>query len=812
MKKRLFFLLLTTVILTAFSQAQLTGSISGTVKDGNNKGLSSATVYLTRAADSALVKSTIADSAAFRFGNLADGIYKVTVTNIGFKKYTSEPITISGGQSAELPAITMTQSDGSAMQEVFINGKKPFIEQKIDRTVVNVEAMISASGTNAFELLGKMPGVGVDMDGNVSLKSRSGTLIYVDGKPTYLSAGDLAGYLRSMPSATIERIELIPNPPAKYDAAGSGGIINIVTKKIRQIGFNGSTNLSYGQGVYEKVNASVNLNYRLNKVNFFGNLSYSESKDFERSDKQRAYIGQDGSITSRFRQRGFTRFDRTSYNARIGFDYYRSKSTTWGVVMNGVIRPSSDKGGNTTLLLDKSFGLDSSVIFRNNSDNKWRSGNVNINMLHRFSKPGKELSFDLDYVTYKTSSDQVFDYYFYNAGNIKTDETSLMGELPRRINIYSAKADYSYPFSNGIKLETGAKSSLVKTDNKADYFNRENGSILPDYEKTNTFLYDENINAAYISAYKEFKRFEIKAGLRMENTIMKGNQLGNITKADSSFRRNYVDLFPTLFLSYRFDTMDKHQLVLSYGKRINRPSYQLLNPFLSFVDKYYQEAGNPFLRPQLSQSLELTHTYKRFLNTGVFFDYLVNSFNRVIELADSNTFINRPANIGKMSNLGLLVTVDINPTKIWSMNVYCEVGIKHVKSVFNDISVDTSVRFYSFQLRNSFAFKKGWTMEVYGYISSSDFTGQFVVRPMGEMTFAAQKKFKRSSLTLNAKDFLYTRISRGTILNIPDVDAKFDNRRDSRAVSLSFNYRFGKSNNQSRRRRGSVEDEQSRVN
>jgi hypothetical protein len=793
---------------------QLTGSITGAVKDMNAQKLHAATIYLNRATDSVLVKTTIADSGRFQFTNIPAGTYRITVTNVGFRKHVSEPFTITPEQPAlVLPEITMIQADRNTLQDVTVFGRKPFIEQKIDRTVVSVDQMISAAGTNAFELLEKLPGVGIDFDGNVSLKGKSGALVFVNNKPTLLSAADLAGYLKSIPSGTLDKVELISNPPARYDASGTGGIINIILKKNTQEGFNGSTNISYGQGMYEKLNASVNTNYRVNKLNFYANVGASESKDFERSRKTRAYRGPGETVTSRFLQEGFSRFDKTSFSGRVGLDYLHSKNTTWGIVLNGSIRPSADLGGNTTFLQGKNFELDSSVIFRNNSDNEWRNGGVNVNMLHKFRKAGNEVSFDADYATYKTVSDQVFDYLYYDGGNSFKDQNSLLGYLPRNIDIYSARLDYQLPLNNGIHLETGLRSSFVNTDNRADYFIRDNGITTPDYENTNTFRYDENINAAYISANKSItRRLEIKAGLRVEQTLAKGHQLGNAIKPDSSFKRDYVNLFPTAFIAYKFDSVDKHQVVLSYGKRINRPSYQSLNPFLSFVDRYYQEAGNPFLNPQVSQVLEVTYTYNRFLNASVFYDYVENTFNRVMELSGTNTFINRPANIGKITNLGVLVTADINPAKIWNLFLYNEVGRKSVKSVFNGINVDTAIYFYSFQFRNSFTLKKGWSMELNGFIASRDFTGQFVVRPQGELSAAIQKRFKRSSLTISARDILYTRISRGTILNIPDVDATFDNRRDSRVITASFNYRFGKVNNRGRNRRSSAEEEQNRVN
>lgn len=812
MKKSFLLFVGLLLLLSVAGWAQQSGSVKGTIHNEKHQPVP-ATVYLIKMPDNTLAKTMIADSGTFVMDNVGPGDYTLTVTALGYKKTNTAVFKVTAEiPLVELPAIILPADAGRNLKEISIFGKKPFIEQKIDRTVVNVEAMPSAAGTNAYELLDRLPGVRVSDNGTVSIKGKQGTVIYVDGRPTYLSEGDMSSYLKSLLSANLDKVEIMPNPPAKYDAAGSGGVINIITRKNQQRGFNGNFNLSYGQGAYEKLNGALNLNYRTNKVTLFGNFGVAESKDFEKSAKTRAYNDTYGAVTSRFTQEGFTRMAQNPYTVKLGMDYFKSKRTTFGIVLNGVIRPSDDRGGNITYLQTPAFTIDSSVEFRNKTVNKWKNGTVNLNMTHRLDSAGKEITVDVDYAYYDTDNDQQFDYYTYTPDRQLKNYSGLLGNLPRTINIYSAKVDYTMPIPKGWKADAGLKSSLVKTSNIAEYFSRNAENVtIPDYEKTNTFLYNENINAAYISVNKRMNRLELQLGLRAEQTNAEGRQLGNQIKEDSSFTRHYLDVFPTFYLSYRFDTLNRHQLQLSYGKRINRPSYQMLNPFLSFVDKYYQEAGNPYLAPQKTHTTEVNYIFNKFLTTTLYYDYMINTFNRVMDLSGQNTFINRPANIGKIQNRGIVVSGDIYPLKAWDLFFYVEAGNKRVTSVFNNIDVDSSMMYYSVQLRNQFSLPKGWTIELGGFWSSRDFTGQFVTDPFWELSTTVQKRFRKSSVTLGMRDIFYTRVSKGIILYIPGVDATFNNKRDSRVVTLSYNYRFGKSSNSPRRRKGSAETEQSRA-
>jgi outer membrane receptor protein involved in Fe transport len=282
--------------------AQATASISGTVQDKTKKPVAAATIQLLKVADSSLVKVAVtADNGLFTFNHLKPGTYRVTVTAIGFTFYTSDTVSIvAENEPKKLPLIELTVADANQLNAVTVTARKPFLERKIDRTIMNVDALISNAGVSALEVLDKAPGILVDQDGNISMNGKSGVVIFIDDKPTYLSGADLASYLKSLPSGTLDVIEIMTNPPAKYDAAGNAGVINIKTKKLKQKGFHGNIAPGYMQGAYPKSFNSLNLNFRNNAFNYFANIGYNYSENFSDLLIQRRYVNDDGTPHSLF--------------------------------------------------------------------------------------------------------------------------------------------------------------------------------------------------------------------------------------------------------------------------------------------------------------------------------------------------------------------------------------------------------------------------------------------------------------------------------------------------------------------------------
>lgn len=769
-------------IASIFVNAQ---SISGKVADSGQKPLDGANVYLMK--DSVLVKTALADAGgAFSFALLKPGKYRINITMMGFASYKS------GLLKPDTTLLVSMQPTGKQLKEVVITSQKQFVEQKIDRTVVNVDALISNAGSTAMDVLEKSPGVLVDQSGAISLKGKGGVKIFIDDKPTYLSGADLENYLRSLSSATIDQIELMSNPPAKYDAAGNGGVINIRLKRSKAKGFNGGINLSYSQGYYGRTNNGLNFTYRDNKVNLFGNFSYNIGNGFSDLDINRHFFTDAGAPDYDFLQNSFIRRKSKSYNSKIGLDYYLSEKTTLGFVINGLINPGDVNTINKSRFLNTGGNLDSTIVALNAQHRNFKNGSANVNYRHQYDKKGRELTFDVDCLRYQTNMSQSFDNTGYLPnGDIYTQDL-LTGNLPSNINIWSAKTDYTHPLNSGFKLETGLKSSYTKTDNIADYFVTNNGGTsTPDYDKTNHFIYKEQISAGYLNINKDWKRISLQLGFRFENTVSDGHQLGNIQKPDSTFKRNYNGIFPTAYIQYKLDSTGSHSINFNYGRRIDRPYYEDLNPFLSPLDKFTYYTGNPFLKPSYTDNLELSHTWKN-ITTTLNYSSTKDDVNETIEIVNG-IYYSRPGNLGKIIAKGASVDAGFDITKWFNFHFYGSVTNIHTTSQFYTGILNTQGTFFFVKPILLFKLPKDWTTQFDGAYQSKVTNAQFVATARGKVNMAVTKKFSPSlSMTLVGNDLFYTFNNGGQINNLANVKANYLNRGDSRTVVLSLNYRFGK--------------------
>lgn len=798
-------------IASTFAAAQTGNKLSGQVLLADGNPAAAATVTLIKAADSTTVKMLLANTdGRFAFDGVSNGAYRLSITLVGYQKYKSAGIDMSG-QAVDLPAIKLVQ-DGIMLKDVGVTSKKQFIVHKQDRTIVNVDALISGAGTTALEILEKSPGVQVDQNGGVSLKGKQGVTIFIDDKPTYMSGDDLANYLRSLPSSSLDQIEIMTNPPAKYDAAGNAGVINIKTKKNSVRGFNGGLNLSGNQGQLFRSNNSFNFNYRNNKLNIFGNLSHNLNNSFTDLDLNRMYKNADGSAKSYFEQNTYFKRHGNAVNLKTGADYYVSENTTCGVVFTGMLRKSSQKNNNTSNLYSSTRQLDSIIVAQNLDNLNYKNGGINLNYRTQFDKNGHELTADADFLTYRNKTEQSYLNNSYFPDRTPKFQDILTGYLPNHINIYSLKTDYSRPLNNGWKFAAGAKASYAKTNNIADYSYTINNITKPDYDKSNQFIYKENINAAYVNMSREGKHLSVQAGLRLENTYSDGHQLGNIMKPDSMFKRRYTNLFPTVYLSYKFDTLANNQVGINYGRRIDRPYYQDLNPFISPLDKFTYYVGNPFLKPAFTNSFELSHTYKNKITTTLSYSKIKDDVNETIEITNG-LYFSRPGNIGTKEIKTISVDAGFDPAKWLNIHAYTEFTNISSRSNFYTGQLNTSGSYWFINSNARITLGKGWDGELSGNYRTKLYDAQFIIGTLWQANAALQKKLSSSTtLKMSVNDIFYSRKVTGQITNLASADASWVNKADSRFVTLSLSYRFGKAiANQRKHDATGAESEQNRV-
>jgi len=793
MKKLMAILAIWLSIAATFAHAQNTASIQGTVNEALNKPFDYATVTLFKGSDSTLVKANFTEKdGRFIFSNIIPGSYRISVTAMGFDRFRSAVIQISGTENISLKPILL-QASSKNLQQVDIVSKKAFVERKIDRTVVNVDALISNAGSTALDVLEKSPGITIDQNGTISLKGKQGATVFIDDKPTYLSGADLQSYLQSLPASALEQIELMTNPPARYDAAGNAGVINIKTKKGKIKGFNGALNLGITQGQLTRSNNSVNVNYRNNKLNLFATVSENLNNSFSDLTIFRRYKNADESTKSIFDQHSYFKRHGNTLNGKVGADYYATDKTTWGILLTGMTRASTQRNDNTSNLLNAASQLDSVIVAENTDVIDYRNTGINLNFRHQFDKKGTEITVDGDYLNYKNQTDQVYDNYSYFPDRSLKSKDRLTGSLPANVDIYSLKTDYTKTLPSDWKFSSGLKSSFIKTDNTVNYFNTVNAVTLPDYEKSNHFVYKENINAGYLNLSREGKKLSVQLGLRIENTNTDGHQYGNVIKPDSAFNRSYTDFFPTVYLSYKLDSMSNNQLGLNYGRRIDRPYYQDLNPFLSPLDKFTYYVGNPFLKPAYINSIELSHTYKNTLTTTLSYSSTKDEVNETIEILNG-TYYSRPGNIGKSTLKSISVDAGVDPTKWLNAHLFLQVAQTHSVSDFYTGPLDTKGVFYYIGPVFQFKFPSDWSAELAGSYQSKVVNAQFIAGAVKQVRAALMKKLSAStSLKLAVNDIFYTRVNSGVINNLALTEARYRNLSDSRFATLSLNYRFGKS-------------------
>ncbi|MEI9947260.1 MAG: outer membrane beta-barrel protein [Chitinophagaceae bacterium] len=719
-------------------------SIQGIVLSEEGDHLEGATVFLYRHTDSVLIKTSLTNAEGkYLFEELAPGNYFIRIDYVAKVSFSSAIITVSQTQKLiDVPPVRLKTFEKKALENVTVLSKRKFVEQKIDRTVINPDVLISNAGTTALEVLEKAPGVQVSIDGVISLKGSQGVLVYIDDKPTYMSSADLVSYLRSIPSGNIDVIELMTNPPAKYDAAGNAGIINIKLKKIKTMGFNGGINLSYGQGVYARSNNSFNFNYRINKINIFSNWGYTNNTSYQDLYINREYFTSSGDLSSAFNQNSFIKRHPKNVSGKLGIDIYLNKKLTVGAVLNGL----SDVYRETTT--NKAEILDQNLVLKNNVDafskvkRRWKNRSVNANFTYKLDSTGKELTGNFDHIYYSSKRSNSLLNAVYNPGGSLDNKTNLVSELPASIIINTAKLDLTHPLNNSSSFEAGIKTSFIRTTNTASFFDEKNATLTPNYDFTNSFSYKENINAAYVSYRFEGKRFSLQSGLRLENTNIKGYQFGNPTHKDSTFERKYTSLFPTVYVSYKLDSADVHHLGLSLGRRVDRPNYQDMNPFTYPMDRYTLYSGNPFLQPTYSYNAELSYTYKSNMTASFQYSFTNDVISETIE-QNNGIFYSRPGNLGKQISYGLSITGTLPIKPWWNIQLYSELTHNRFISFLYGQRLNNRGSYYYISAVNLFQLGKLWNAELAGNYQSSVYVGQFITIPVGVARIALAKKIMK---------------------------------------------------------------------
>lgn len=795
------------VMLASFAQAQ---QVSGVVKDQQGKGLEKTTVSLLRAKDSSVVKLVVTgDNGKFSINAPQPGRYLVSASYVGYISSYSQVFELSGSGSINVPDLSITKVSGN-MKEVVVTAQKPIVEVKADKTILNVEGTINSVGSDALELLRRAPGVMVDKDDNLSLAGKNGVQVFIDGKPSPLSGSDLSNYLKSLQSAQIEAIEIITNPSAKYEAAGNAGIINIKLKKNKTFGTNGSVNAGYVQGDYPKYNGGLNLNYRNKHVNIFGNYNYNNGKNVMTMNSRKEQFD------TLFTQNNKIIFKNNTHGFKGGIDYFINAKSTIGAVVSGNIANNDITTAGPMYFTYMPTGQLNRILKATNTQSMDRD-NVNTNLNYRYAVTGgTELNIDADYGFFKLRSNQYQPNYYYQPNGVTEISRVIYNMLsPTDINLFSLKTDYEKNYKGG-RLGIGGKIGIVNTDNDFKRYDVYNSGKVLDTAKSNRFQYKENINALYVNYNKQYKKgIMVQFGLRAENTHSRGTSTGsqkitnNWVKYDSTFKRDYTDLFPSAAVTFNKNPMK--QWTIAYSRRIDRPAYQDLNPFEFKLNEYTFMKGNTLLRPQYTNSFSVTNVYKYRLTTKLNYSHVKDIFAQIPDTVDKTKGFLTKKNLAKQDVASLNISYPFQK-KWYSFFVNMNANYSHYTADYGggDRKVDLKVFALTYFMQNSFKLGKGWTGELSGlYLSPSVWQGTIKSKAMGTVDLGLQKTvFKGQGTVKAAVSDVFRTMKWGGSSDFAGVNSTFNGHGETPQFKLNFNYRFGSNQVKgARQRKSAVEEE-----
>lgn len=790
------------------AQTALNGRIYGRITDERNIPFGYANISLLKASDSTLVKGTAAANDGSFSLNIPDGNYIIAVNMMGFDKLVKGPYLVNAGkQFYNLGDLKLAPS-ARQLSGVNITYRKPLVERQVDKTVLNIENSVLAIGNTAFDILQKAPGVSISQAGVISLKGKQGSTVMIDGKPTYLSSEDLTNLLNATEGSAIQSIELITNPSAKYDASGAAGIINIILKKNRNFGTNGSVNLGGGYGTYAKENGDASINHRDGKINAYGNISYDHNKRFFDDDITR--LNNTAADQTYFNQTGRTISERNNTSYKAGIDYFINEKNTLGIAVNGNVSRSNGKGNILTLIGNQPGETDSLVKAINTNNAKNTNITYNINYKGVLDTLGQQINIDADYSRYNRDRLDSYDNNYFNAAGAADKLPYIFRNFtPANIRIWALKADYVYPLSKGTKLNAGLKSSFVNTDNNSLFENYSEADWQYDGVRSNHFIYDENINAAYASIQKEFEHTTIQVGLRAEQT----NSTGNSLTTQTVTKLHYLNLFPSVFVNHILSA--DHEIGFSYSRRIERPDYGSLNPFTRFIDLYTYSVGNPYLKPQFTNSFEVSYAYKKMINATLGYSYAKDVITQIIT-SDTlkKTLYNTEGNLAKYSSIDFNLSAPVQITKWWSS--YNSLTAFYGKFSTPDLlgaPYDKGKAVLEFNTTQTITIAPTISAELSGSYRSKGLEATFSIASQYRADAGINKSFLSKKLNIKAAlNDIFNSWKLTTSSTLPSQSYVHYIKPESQIFRLTCSYRFGNTNvKAARQRTKSSEDEQNRV-
>ncbi|WP_029286855.1 outer membrane beta-barrel protein [Pedobacter sp. R20-19] len=771
--------------------------LKGKISDVANVGVAGAKVSLLTS-DSVIVRTSGSDeNGRFKMLDLPTGSYTLLVSSLNFIN-SEKKITLTNDTQTEI----ILGEKVLALNDVVVNGKAPMFERKIDRMVFNVGTSEIAKGNTLNNVLQLLPGVVIGTGGNIQLNGKNGLSFMVNGRLLKMTREQLAAFLKSTPSNNIDLIELITSPSAKYDAQGTAGLINIKLKKNRQFGLSTDIYTDYTQGIYGNGTAGINISYKTGVVNTFINYSHNKSNYLADEERERNFL--DNVNSYRYFSKTFGRSTTRQNFINAGSDFYIGKKNIIGLMVDAGHNNNNDRSPSSTYIYKNlSSSPDSLTIIGSELLKKINDLNTNLNYTLLTDTSGSSFKFNVDYnlnrdlMEYQSSS-TTFDHLSSAPGL----SFLINYNSPTNIRILTVRGDYKALLKNKDYLEFGSKYSKVGTDNSISY------STISTVNNSNIFSYNEKVTAAYVSwTREEGKRWNFNAGLRLENTHTRGI----LNNGESDITKNYTDLFPTIAIQHNIN--EKNQLNVSYNRRINRPNYSDLNPFIIYTDRYNFSKGNPYLSPMYSHTVELSYMLLNKYYLTVSAAKTNNAYATVpVQNDQSKITAVEYQNLNRFLNYNIGLTIPITFAKWFSSNINLSYYLNRYTTVLTSGNgFRSSQSSIDINIYNSIKLPHGINLDISGFYVSPHTSGVELIKHKSSVSVGASKSFLKdnASISLRGSDIFYTN-QENTLINFLNQNTTSHFKQDSRQISLSVSYRFfkGKPFEERKREKGNKQESQ----
>lgn len=790
-------------LCSIFAYASFAQTVTGKIVDSLNVPVPFATIALLKAKDSLPVKGNFSnDKGEYIFENITPGSYFIKAVSVGYNDAFSSVFKLDSAASYSVPDIILGSKEVN-LNEVSVTVQKKVIEFKNGNITVNIDGSPLAVGNTVYDLLSKMPGVIVDGE-NISIVGRDGVKIMIDDRIQQISGPQLINLLKSLNASVVDKIEILKTPSVKNDAAGTGGMINIKTKKTKITGFSGSANVSYQQGFYANKDGGFSLNYKGKSATFFSGVNFGHD-EMQYTSIYKKYITYN-SITTLFDQRTVERATNQNVSYNIGTDFYVNKKNTIGFRIDGTLGNATPVRRGNNYLSDNTAGYEI-LEFTSVRPNDWTYNNYNLNSEHLLDTLGSKIKFSADYSKSSDLYQGLLENRFRDKDlNETLDQKIIKTHNTLDFSLYSAKIDLEKKFSNTLGIEAGIKENYQEMLSDFIFENKDvhTGNYSIDTNFSNVFAYNERVDAGYFNLQKQLKKVGMQFGVRGENTTVSAES----RTSKVQYTRQYFQIFPVI--SFDYNPSEKNSFQLSYNRRINRPQYNLFNPYKVFLNLLVTTIGNPYLMPEYSNTIEFTYGYKgKLYQSLTYYTVSDNLFYYPVQNDTTKESLHKISNLKggglNIATYSIFMQKDIK--KWWAVTFSGAFNFNSFNGAIDgSIYSGSSFPFY-FYVNNRFVLPKKWTIEVTGLYWSRYLAGLYDNLDKWSLSFAVKKSVlkEKFNISFGVNDIFYKNITRSSV-SFQNQNSSLLSTFDTRRFTVGLSYNFGKIKVQLRKTKSNDEE------